>query len=523
MRVIALLIFVSLSCLNSLSAQSEILAAVKKEDKNALLYQIRKGKDLNTQEKPENYTPLTYAVKCGVSTGMLTWLLEQGADPDKQNNGKTPIMYAIKYSHYDLIDILIEKEANVDIKNSANQTALMYATAKKDSRAIKQLLSYGADPDILDHKNRSAVSLARKTEDPDLMSLFGIKTKLEFRREGPHLFFQDDSSLISSSILPSEDSLQLKKLVLPLKKGKARIRCTSDQGLVSHTFPVNIDINNIPPTVQLDSMPKELYVFSDLNGNFHAIRAFLVDNKLVDIHFNWIAGNANLILLGDIFALGDNITPTLWLIYEMSQQALAQGGAVHLLLGNRELEVLLAKAKNLHPKYKAIAKASGEHYEDLFSNQTVLGHWLRQQRMLLKMDSTLFAHAGIQQGFIDHNLDIDETNRIIHKALNGDSLNTDQQVKLDFLLGDKGPTKFKGMGLYEMNQRDVDLMATFFGVNRFVIGQRRVTRSKYIYQSKVLLTNTPKPKSSAEGKSAGIFFRDGYPLIIKDKRKLIEI
>ena len=116
MRVIALLIFVSLSCLNSLSAQSEILAAVKNEDKNALLYHIRKGKDLNTQEKPENYTPLTYAVKCGVSTGMLTWLLEQGADPDKQNNGKEQTKNTLFRGVYTLLlHVYISMDENLHI------------------------------------------------------------------------------------------------------------------------------------------------------------------------------------------------------------------------------------------------------------------------------------------------------------------------------------------------------------------------------------------------------------------------
>ena len=358
MRIANLLLLICLLGSGILNAQSELLQAVKDENRAAILYQVRLGKKLNDQVKPENYTPLTYAIKKDCSSSFITWLLNQGIDADGLNNGKTPMMYAIKYDRNELLPLFMEYGALIEKKNSAKETALIYAVKNTKIEAAQFLLENGANPAQLDYKSKSALSYAQQIGEPEMLELLGLQKQFRLGQEGPHVYFNNSDSIIISELKPLNDSITSIERMVELDSGKTTIRCTTDQGLVSHTFSINLDINNIPAHVTPDSLPEKVYVFSDINGNFHSLRSFLLNNKLTDINLNWIAGDAHLILLGDVFALGKNVTPTLWLIYELSQKAKAENGDVHLLLGNREIEVLLGNAQNLNLKYRDIEEVT---------------------------------------------------------------------------------------------------------------------------------------------------------------------
>ena len=94
-------------------------------------------------------------------------LLEHGANPDIQINGKirdlyiqdeTALMISSQKCDSKSIKILLENGANPNIQthytNTINdedirgQTALMISAEKKDSNSIKLLLEHGAIPDI---------------------------------------------------------------------------------------------------------------------------------------------------------------------------------------------------------------------------------------------------------------------------------------------------------------------------------------------------------------------------------------
>ena len=74
MRIANFFIFICFIGIQALNAQSEVLRAVKDENRSAVLYQLRLGADLNEQFKPEKYTPLSYAIKQGCSKNFIIWL-----------------------------------------------------------------------------------------------------------------------------------------------------------------------------------------------------------------------------------------------------------------------------------------------------------------------------------------------------------------------------------------------------------------------------------------------------------------
>src|SRR5690606_16071102 len=85
------------------------------------------------------------------------------------------------------------------------------------------------------------------------------------------------------------------------------------------------------------------------------------------------------------------------------------GGAVHVLLGNHDQYMLRTNPSRANPEHiQALNRMGG--YQGAFAADTVIGHWLRQQPVVLKLGSVLFAHAGISPAVADTGLSIAEMN-----------------------------------------------------------------------------------------------------------------
>ena len=63
-------------------------------------------------------------------------LIELGQDVNKKSNGLTPAMYAAKYNRLDILKLLVDKGAKLNVKSAKGMTAKKYA---KLSNAIDAL------------------------------------------------------------------------------------------------------------------------------------------------------------------------------------------------------------------------------------------------------------------------------------------------------------------------------------------------------------------------------------------------
>lgn len=54
-------------------------------------------------------------------------LIDLGQDVNKRSNGLTPAMYAAKYNRLDILKLLVEKGAKLNIKSEKGMTAAKYA------------------------------------------------------------------------------------------------------------------------------------------------------------------------------------------------------------------------------------------------------------------------------------------------------------------------------------------------------------------------------------------------------------
>lgn len=69
------------------------------------------------------YTPLEVAIKSG-SIDLIEQLLKNGADPNLKTDHELPIFHVIKYNYYKALSLLIQYNANLNVRNKNNMTPI---------------------------------------------------------------------------------------------------------------------------------------------------------------------------------------------------------------------------------------------------------------------------------------------------------------------------------------------------------------------------------------------------------------
>lgn len=80
-----------------------------------------------------------------------------GLNAREKQNGMTLLMWSVKSSEYEIAQILLEGDANPDLKSNSGKTALFYATESPwgdvnndpNPKFVELLLKYGADPNLV--------------------------------------------------------------------------------------------------------------------------------------------------------------------------------------------------------------------------------------------------------------------------------------------------------------------------------------------------------------------------------------
>ena len=99
----------------------------------------------------------------GFST-VEAFLLRYGSsivDASVPGSSVTPLMYAAKGGHNEIIELLLKYGADLDKKDSYGETALFYAVAGKSKHTVSLLLVRGADADIKNKNSQTALDAAK--------------------------------------------------------------------------------------------------------------------------------------------------------------------------------------------------------------------------------------------------------------------------------------------------------------------------------------------------------------------------
>ena len=107
---------------------------------------LEAGANVGATTRIGDFTPLLMAARSG-SAAIIELLLDRGADVDAPNAaGTTALMLAAAAGKPDAVKLLLDRGADVDARDTINgQTAAMFAAATNSAGAIKLLAEHGAD------------------------------------------------------------------------------------------------------------------------------------------------------------------------------------------------------------------------------------------------------------------------------------------------------------------------------------------------------------------------------------------
>lgn len=132
------------------------------------------GANVDIQDKSFGWLSLMWAISFG-KTEVVNMLLDRGANFELQSNkkfmiktdfseqriqdmivGQSAWMYAIQNGHTDVVKMLLDQGANVDLQDEYGVTALMWASKYGHTKVVKMLLDNGVN---VYHQNKDGISV----------------------------------------------------------------------------------------------------------------------------------------------------------------------------------------------------------------------------------------------------------------------------------------------------------------------------------------------------------------------------
>lgn len=247
----------------------------------------------------------------------------------------------------------------------------------------------------------------------------------------------------------------------------------------------------------------------DVHGDFEQFVAVLRSADLIDEKIEWSGGKTHLVQLGDIPDRGPDTRKVMDLMMRLQEQARAAGGEVHALIGNHDAMSVYGDLRYITPaEFAAFRNENSESVRSYFYQEHLkeiaadpkrkedpppddayrkawekehplgyfehrfnfgpngpYGKWIRQHNAVIRINETLFSHAGISPKYAD--MDLDTINNRIREELQDPG-----KLQGGITLDTEGPLWYRGWAREsgEALAAQLEEVLTRHGAKRMVLG-----------------------------------------------------
>lgn len=299
-------------------------------------------------------------------------------------------------------------------------------------------------------------------------------------KDGPYIFYDNDEILVKWI---QYDGLKQKKI----RKNNFNV--------INRKFGFNfepiwieqINTDSVNYTQNFEGV-ENLIAISDVHGQYNLLIKLLQNHKVIDKQFNWIFDNGHLVILGDVFDRGTHVTEILWLIFRLEQQAKEKGGMVHVMIGNHELMVLNNDLRYVNKKYTESSELMSTTYDQLYSENSFLGKWLRKKPIVVKINDMLFVHAGVSPKLIKYGLTQTQMNKLfLNEIIDKSDKFILADPELSLLRGKYGPVWYRGYFTNKiLTEQEVIELLKYFDAKHIIVGHTSMPNIVSYYDSKII-------------------------------------
>jgi hypothetical protein len=333
----------------------------------------------------------------------------------------------------------------------------------------------------------------------------------DWDNEGPYVFFREDGELGVQYIRAhASGSFFAEESTRPIESPKTM---AGYYPLDSTSFEFEVRTQfEVPASVYDDGNP--ILAVSDIEGNYGALRDFLIDAGVIEANLDWTFGAGHLVLVGDLVDRGYFVTQALWLVYKLEQDARRHGGRVHYIIGNHELKMMYGDYGATDPKYAEVAAILGKSQSDLYGPQSLLGRWMASKNAVERINGVLFVHGGLHPEVTELALDLEAVNQRVRRSYYQPASRESSAFEGDLLVSrDWGVCWYRGYFEDDLHQDEIDRILEAFDAQAVVVGhtlQKRVSRH---HGGAVIAIDVAHPNDDhklwPEGQSEGLLIEDG--------------
>lgn len=299
--------------------------------------------------------------------------------------------------------------------------------------------------------------------------------------DGPHVFYRGKNIVVKT--VEQVDTGLVVRVKYYSKPQEVKLKCVVPETGDAFSFTLK---DKLKVDKDRFALPDRMLVVSDIEGNFEAFKRILQGARVIDDKFNWIYGNGHLVLVGDFFDRGLNVTECLWLIYKLESEAEKAGGNIHFIIGNHEAMNLCGEYGYVRNKYMENAQLIGEEYGLWYDDHSELGRWLRTKNAIVKIGDFAFCHGGISPYVANSTLRISDLNYIVRRYLGVNYGEIVDSLAQYVFHPEVGVLWFRGASKNKISREEMDAALAFAGVKRIVVGHTLVPDVMALYDGSLV-------------------------------------